>query len=262
MMNTDKENQDKYITVAQTDQSEVSELKETSEVTLAAEVIEEEATNAPTIEVTESETGESQEFNSFFNEVLKKIPTKYATIVVNSFDKSKVQAEKILANSKEQYEGIFEEFLVGVDPEVRKKCFSTIHIATLTAAIIGCSPIPFSDAVLLVPVQLTMMGRLHKLFGQSWTQNIKSAVTKEIGLVGFGRSAIGNLMKLVPVVGSVTGAAVNGVVASGLTASLGWVTVKMLNDGEDLFDDLTTFRGQFQMLSNAVKNSRKKHNQV
>lgn len=258
MMNTDKENQDKYITVAQTDQSEVSERKETSEVTQAAEVIEEEATNAPTIEVTESETGESQEFNSFFNEVLKKIPTKYATTVVNSFDKSKAQAEKILANSKEQYEGIFEEFLVGVDPEVRKKCFSTIHIATLTAAIIGCSPIPFSDAVLLVPVQLTMMGRLHKLFGQSWTQNIKSAVTKEIGLVGFGRSAIGNLMKLVPVVGSVTGAAVNGVVASGLTASLGWVTVKMLNDGEDLFDDLTTFRGQFQMLSNAVKNSRKK----
>lgn len=260
-MKTNKENQEEYITVAQTDQPEVSEQKETSEVTQAAsetvEVMEEDETTAPTIEVTESETGESKEFNSFFNEVLKKIPTKYATIIVNSFDKSKAHAEKILANSKEQYEAIFEDFLVGVDPEVRKKCFSTIHIATLTAAIIGCSPIPFSDAVLLVPVQLTMMGRLHKLFGQIWTQNIKSAVTKEIVLVGFGRSAVGNLMKMVPVVGSVTGAAVNGVVASGLTASLGWVTVKMLNDGEDLFDDLTTFRGQFQMLSNAVKNSRK-----
>lgn len=57
MINTGKENQDKYITVAQTDQSEVSERKETSEVTQAAEVIEEEVTNAPTIEVTESETG-------------------------------------------------------------------------------------------------------------------------------------------------------------------------------------------------------------
>lgn len=57
MINTDKENQDKYITVAQTDQSEVSERKETLEVTQAAEVIEEEVTNAPTIEVTESETG-------------------------------------------------------------------------------------------------------------------------------------------------------------------------------------------------------------
>lgn len=57
MINTDKENQDKYITVAQTDQSEVSERKETSEVTQAAEVIEEKVTNAPTIEVTESETG-------------------------------------------------------------------------------------------------------------------------------------------------------------------------------------------------------------
>ena len=74
---------------------------------------------------------------------------------------------------------------MGVDPEVRKKCFSTIHIATLTAAIIGCSPIPFSDAVLLVPVQLTMMGRLHKLFGQSWTQNIKICRNQRNRACGF-----------------------------------------------------------------------------
>jgi len=50
--------------------------------------------------------------------------------------------------------------LEGVDEETRKKCHTTVHDAALTAAIIGCSPISFSDAVLLVSVQLTMMAKI------------------------------------------------------------------------------------------------------
>ena len=53
---------------------------------------------------------------------------------------------------------------MGVDDATTKKAHRIIHAASLTAAIIGCSPIPFSDAILLVPVQMTMMARLHKLF--------------------------------------------------------------------------------------------------
>ena len=198
-----------------------------------------------------------KEFKLFLNEVLSKLPKKTSSIINSTYDKTKGQAEKILADSKEKYEAIFDEFLVGVDEEVRKKAYATIHAATLTAAIIGCSPISFSDAFLLVPVQLTMMARLHKLFGQSWSKNMASALSKELIVVGLGRSAVGNLMKLVPGFGTVAGAAVNGAVASTITGTLGWITVKMLNDGEDIFDDLTSFRGQFDILFKTLQESNK-----
>lgn len=61
------------------------------------------------------ESEESNMFTNFFNDVLKTLPKKTATIILASFDKSKQQAEQLLAQSKAQYETIFDEFLVGVD---------------------------------------------------------------------------------------------------------------------------------------------------
>ena len=203
---------------------------------------------------------EEKEFESFFSEVLKKLPQKTSTSVLNAYDKSKEQAEKILDKSKNQFDGIFDEFLEGVDEEKRKKCHKTVHAASLTAAIIGFSPIPFSDAFLLVPVQLTMMSRLHKIFGQSWSESLGKSLSRELIVVGLGRGAVGNILKLVPAVGTVAGAAINGAVASTITESLGWVTVKMLNDGEDIFDQAMSFKGQFNTLFKTLQNSSKPSN--
>jgi uncharacterized protein (DUF697 family) len=203
---------------------------------------------------------EEKEFESFFSEVLKKLPQKISTRVLNAYDKSKEQAEKILDKSKNQFDGIFDEFLEGVDEEKRKKCHKTVHAASLTAAIIGFSPIPFSDAFLLVPVQLTMMSRLHKLFGKSWSESLGKSLSRELIIVGLGRGAVGNILKLVPAVGTVAGAAINATVASTITESLGWVTVKMLNDGEDIFEQAMSFKGQFNTLFKTLKNSSKPSN--
>ncbi|SFE58862.1 YcjF family protein [Trichococcus pasteurii] len=203
---------------------------------------------------------EEKEFESFFSDVVKKLPQKTSASVLNAYDKSKEQAEKILAKSKIQFDGIFDEFLEGVDEEKRKKCHKTVHAASLTAAIIGCSPIPFSDAFLLVPVQLTMMSRLHKIFGQSWSESLGKSLSRELIVVGLGRGAVGNILKLVPAVGTVAGAAINGAVASTITESLGWVTVKMLNDGEDIFDQAMSFKGQFNTLFKTLQNSSKSSN--
>lgn len=121
---------------------------------------------------------EQQEFASFFSEVLKKLPQKSAKVIFNSYDKSKMEAEKILEKNQVKFDHVLEEFLKGVDEETRKRCHKIIHVASLTAAIIGCSPIPFSDAFLLVPVQLTMMARLHKLFGQPWSASLGKNISK------------------------------------------------------------------------------------
>lgn len=203
---------------------------------------------------------EEKEFESFFSEVIKKLPQKTSTSVLNAYDKSRKQAEKILDKSKAQFDGIFDEFLEGVDEETRKKCHKTVHAASLTAAIIGCSPIAFSDAFLLVPVQLTMMARLHKIFGQSWSESLGKSLSRELIVVGLGRGAVGNILKLVPAVGTVAGAAINGAVASTITESLGWVTVKMLNDGEDIFEQAMSFKGQFNTLFKALQSTSKPSN--
>ncbi|MFQ9322773.1 DUF697 domain-containing protein [Enterococcus durans] len=205
-----------------------------------------------------SEELDQEEFDSFFSEVLKKIPQKTSKVILNTYEKSKKVAETILEKNQVKFDHVFEDFLKGVDPITRKKSHRIIHAASLTAAIIGCSPIPFSDAFLLVPVQLTMMARLHKLFGQPWSESLGKSLSKELVVVSLGRSAVGNLVKFVPAVGTVTGAAINATVASAITESLGWVTVKMLNDGEDIFEQVMSFKGQFQTLFRALKTVSKK----
>lgn len=200
---------------------------------------------------------EEKEFDSFFAEVVKSLPKMAAAAVVKAYDTSKGQAERLLGRSKTQFEGIFDEFLAGVDEKTRKKSHSIIHAASLTAAIIGFSPIPFSDAFLLVPVQLTMMARLHRLFGKSWSASLGKSLSRELVVVGLGRSAVGNILKLVPGVGTVAGGAINAGVASTITETLGWITVKMLNDGEDIFDQTMSFKGQFLKLFKALQNSSK-----
>lgn len=201
---------------------------------------------------------EQEEFDAILQDTLSRMPKKTARVVVGAFDKSKGQAEKLLATSKGQFDKVFEDFLPGLDKDIQKRCHSIIHGASLTAAIIGFSPISFSDAILLVPVQMAMMARLHKLFGQSWTESIGKSISKELFVVSFGRSAVGNVLKLFPGVGTVAGGAINAAVASTITEALGWTTVKLLNDGQDIFEEMTSFKGQFNMLSKAMKATKKK----
>lgn len=226
------------------------------ELEKAEELTESEETNE-LVDNDEQVEGEKEEFESFFKEVLNKFPKKISATILSTYDKSKARAEKILENSKSQFDEIFDVFLEGVDEETKRKTHATVHAASLTAAIVGCSPIPFSDAFLLVPIQLTMMGRLHKIFGRKFSENLGESLTRELVIVSLGRGAVGNLMKFIPAVGTVAGAAINAVVASTITQALGWVTVKMLNDGEDIFEDVMSFKGQFNMLFNALKDSDK-----
>lgn len=200
------------------------------------------------IKVAPSLTSEEKEFQSFFAEVLSKFPQKSAKAIQSSYATSRKLAENQLAKTKEQFASVFDEFLGGVDDETRRKSHSIIHAASLSAAIVAFSPIPFSDALLLVPIQLTMMARLHKLFGKTWSKSLGKSLSREFVMVGLGRSAVGNVLKFVPVVGTVTGAAINASVAVTLTEALGWVTVKMLNDGEDIFDQAMSFKGQINSL--------------
>ncbi|MFR5977883.1 MAG: YcjF family protein [Lactococcus lactis] len=208
--------------------------------------------------IKENDQESNAAFEEFFNQVLKKMPARSAKIISSSLTVSKAKAERFLASNSQKFDHLFDEFLVGVDSQTRRKCHETIHFATLTAAIVGFSPIPFSDAVLLVPIQLTMMMRLYKIFGAAWSEALAKGITKELVVVGLGRSLVGNVLKFVPAVGTIAGGAINATVATTITEALGWVTVKMLNDGEDIFNNVLTFEGQFKGLVSKLQKANKK----
>lgn len=109
----------------------------------------------------------------------------------------------------------------------------------------GYIPLPFSDAMALVPTQLGMLAGITAIFGVSVTENIlKSIVTSMAGTAGAtfaGRTIVANLLKLVPGVGTAAGGTISGATASVLTTALGEAYIqimKMIVTGEMKEKDL------------------------
>ena len=113
-----------------------------------------------------------------------------------------------------------------------------IHTAALAAATTAASPIPFSDAALLIPIQATMITGLYKANGANISQGFVIGVLKATMISTFGKSLAGNLLKFIPVVGTLAGGTINAGVAVGFTEALGFAIVDELRgtDNADLID--------------------------
>lgn len=100
--------------------------------------------------------------------------------------------------------------------------WSTAYIAGSFGA--GFTPIPFSDAAAIVPLQVGMLSHITTIFGVSLDKAIISGVVGSV--VGSGVSAmaeryiVSNLLKSIPGVGTVIGGAISGGTASILTTAL------------------------------------------
>ena len=92
-----------------------------------------------------------------------------------------------------------------------------------TAFGVGFVPIPVADATLLVPMQITMLAHLSAIFGVSLEKS------QLISLVmGLGGTVVSSVFKILPGLGTVTGGAVTGAIASGLTLSLAYSYIEVL----------------------------------
>lgn len=103
----------------------------------------------------------------------------------------------------------------------------------------GYIPLPFSDALALVPTQLAMLAGITAIFGISVSENLlKSIVTSLAGCAGTtfaGRTVVSNLLKMIPGVGTALGGTISGATASVLTTALGesYIQImKMIANGE------------------------------
>lgn len=109
----------------------------------------------------------------------------------------------------------------------RERAEAAIKVATGAAAAAGASPIPFSDAAILVPVQLGMMASIAVTYGISIERSTAASIAATAAATTAGRSVVGNLIKFVPGAGTAIAGTINATVASTFTYAIGhaWVRV-------------------------------------
>jgi uncharacterized protein (DUF697 family)/GTPase Era involved in 16S rRNA processing len=109
----------------------------------------------------------------------------------------------------------------------RAEAKRSIEIASTAAAAAGATPIPFSDAALLVPIQLTMMASVSHIYDINLDRAVTASLAATAAATTAGRTAVGNLVKLVPGFGSLVGGAISASIASAFTWSMGqaWTVV-------------------------------------
>ncbi len=102
-----------------------------------------------------------------------------------------------------------------------------IGATVAAAAAAAASPIPFSSAAILVPLQLAMMAKIAQLYNVRFERAALLAIASTSAATALGRTAVANLIKLVPGAGTVTGGVINAGVASTFTLAMGqaWLTV-------------------------------------
>ncbi len=107
-----------------------------------------------------------------------------------------------------------------------KRARGVILAAAATAGGVGLTPIPFSDSVLLTPIQVGMVTSIAIIYGfstdpGSLTTLIGGAITP-MAAESVGVTLVGNIFKFVPVAGSIVGGMIEGTVASTITATIGF----------------------------------------
>ncbi len=106
---------------------------------------------------------------------------------------------------------------------------AVVTASAAAAAAVGAAPIPVSDAIILMPVQVGMLGGITAVFGIE--MSAQSTTRLIVGLVGeggvsqVGRQLAAGLLKVIP------GASViNAGVASALTAALGEAYIQLCSE--------------------------------
>lgn len=135
--------------------------------------------------------------------------------------------------------------------EKKKHAQAAVAVAMAAAAGEGAVPIPFSDAALLIPTQITMITSITVIFGFDVNKTVITAlISSTIGAGGatvLGKTVVSNLLKLIPGVGSVVGGAISAGTASLITGALGSAYIAFMEQvfkGELDINDLSTSKGK------------------
>ncbi len=97
---------------------------------------------------------------------------------------------------------------------------------------VGFTPIPFSDAAVLVPLQVSMLAHLTAIYGISLDKSKLAALVASIGgtagATSLGRYTVSSLLKLIPGAGTLLGGLISGATASLITTALALSYIELM----------------------------------
>ena len=99
--------------------------------------------------------------------------------------------------------------------------------AAVASAAAAATPIPFSSAALLVPIQLGMMARIAQIYKIKFDRAALMAIASTTAATQLGRATFTSLIKMIPGAGTVVGGVIGAGVASTFTYAMGqaWLTL-------------------------------------
>lgn len=162
-----------------------------------------------------------------FREILRNdIGNNLKVFEVSTNPKFPLELEKLMQWSAEQLNDadMRRAFILSQSINLklkRNEAGKRIVFFAAVAAVIGASPIPISDALLLTALQSMMATQIIGIYGIDSFTNISASVVTSALIPNLGKSLAGGLLKLIPGLGSVAGGAINAGVATVITMSLG-----------------------------------------
>lgn len=97
---------------------------------------------------------------------------------------------------------------------------------------VGFVPIPFSDASLLVPMQVALLAHITVIFGVPIDRGTILSIVAAVGGTGtatfVGRSVVSNAIKFIPGAGTIIGGIISGTTASVVTRALAYSYIQVL----------------------------------
>jgi len=115
----------------------------------------------------------------------------------------------------------------------RQKAHLVVTTSVTAAMGIAAAPIPFADAVLLIPIQLAMIASITATYGLSFSEGflgmvVASAVGGTAATLS-GRAILSGLLKLIPGAGTALGGTLAAATAGTLTTALGEAYIGVLH---------------------------------
>ncbi|NJN10790.1 MAG: DUF697 domain-containing protein [Richelia sp. RM1_1_1] len=125
-------------------------------------------------------------------------------------------------------------FIASQKVDIEKKKSESLRIVGRAAALaagIGAVPIPFSDAVSIVPIQIGMIAKISAIFGLPINiafmhTMLASTITGSVGTIT-GKAIVSNFLKILPGV-NISAGVVHAAVASGITTTFGQAYITVL----------------------------------
>ncbi len=152
--------------------------------------------------ITKTDITRPQQYEAICDELMRNGVAREQIVAVAEEDRASLQALVTLSMQSlpQAYRDAFLSAQLVDLASKQARAQTVIHSAAASAAAIGAVPIPFSDAILITPIQFTMIAALAVVYGLP-TEGVKVAVTPFIAEV-IGVLSASSLAKLLPGFGS------------------------------------------------------------